>query len=306
MRARNIKPSFFSNEDLGSLTMAARLLFQGLWCVADCEGRLEDRPRRLKTTILPYDEVDVDALLNDLHRLGMIVRYQSPDGGRYIEVVNFKKHQNPHVNEKKKGSSIPAPDQSCTSTVPAPDPHSTDRADSLFLNPSSLNPESGIPLPDSGIPLPEPKTVSDETVCQQPPAPDDCPHEAIVAAYHEILPELPRVRVWGDGQKKTLKARWREEPGRRNLDWWRWYFREVSASDFLMGRTDRPWAGCNLLWLIGPKNMVKVLNGQYQNRGQPPQDAGRLHLSPKEQRSFDAANRWLERKRNERGNNEQT
>lgn len=155
MRARNLKPSFFANEILGSLHPLARLLFQGLWCEADCEGRLEDRPLRLKSQILPYDQCDVECLLNDLSDGGFIVRYKV-DNDRYIQVINFKKHQNPHVNEKKKGSEIPAPEESDTSTVQAPDLHQTctrlvgRNPDSLFLIP-----DSGIPLPDSGILIPE-------------------------------------------------------------------------------------------------------------------------------------------------------
>lgn len=37
-RARNIKPSFFKNEDLADLNPFDRLLFIGLWCLADREG----------------------------------------------------------------------------------------------------------------------------------------------------------------------------------------------------------------------------------------------------------------------------
>jgi hypothetical protein len=47
-RARNIKPAFFKNEQLVELGMSTRLLFIGLWCLADREGRLEDRPKRIK------------------------------------------------------------------------------------------------------------------------------------------------------------------------------------------------------------------------------------------------------------------
>ena len=46
-RARNIKPGFFANENLAECDPLARLLFAGLWCLADREGRLEDRPKRI-------------------------------------------------------------------------------------------------------------------------------------------------------------------------------------------------------------------------------------------------------------------
>ena len=105
MRARNIKPGFFENEDLAELSPEARLLFIGLWCMADKRGRLDDIPKKIKRTLLPYDEVDVDNLLTSLHEKGFIVRYEVMEN-KYIEIVNFGKHQRPHPKEKE--SQIPS------------------------------------------------------------------------------------------------------------------------------------------------------------------------------------------------------
>ncbi len=106
MRARNIKPGFFRNEQLMQVAPLGRLLFAGLWCLADREGRLYDRPRQIKWDILPADDCDVDALLADLARRGFIRRY-TVDGIGYIEVVNFLRHQRPHYKET--ASILPPP-----------------------------------------------------------------------------------------------------------------------------------------------------------------------------------------------------
>lgn len=98
-RARNIKPSFFSNDRLGEVTPLARLLFIGLWGLVDREGKLEDRPKRIKAEVLPYDNCDVDELL-DLLDPEFIVRYTA-DGIACIQVLNFLKHQNPHPKERE-------------------------------------------------------------------------------------------------------------------------------------------------------------------------------------------------------------
>lgn len=98
MRARNLKPAFFVNEALGECDPLARLLFAGLWCLADREGRLEDRPKRIKAAVLPYDDVDVILLLDQLEQRGFVARYDVA-GQRLIEVVNFRKHQTPHPKE---------------------------------------------------------------------------------------------------------------------------------------------------------------------------------------------------------------
>jgi len=99
MRIRAIKPGFFHNEDLAALSPLHRLAFAGLWCVADREGRLEDRPRRLKVEILPFDEVDFDRLLEDLAAGGFIVRYRVKQQ-RLIWIPTWKLHQFPRQDEK--------------------------------------------------------------------------------------------------------------------------------------------------------------------------------------------------------------
>jgi hypothetical protein len=108
-RSRNIKPGFFTNEELARLPDAAQLLFAGLWTIADRDGRLEDRPARINAQIFPYKKRNVDRLLDDLAGARFIVRYESA-GGRYIQVLNFLRHQTPHVKEP--ASTIPEPDLS--------------------------------------------------------------------------------------------------------------------------------------------------------------------------------------------------
>ena len=75
MRSRNIKPGFFLNDELGELPPLARILFVGLWCLADRAGRLEDKPKRIRAAVLPYDECDGEELLSMLACHGFIVRY---------------------------------------------------------------------------------------------------------------------------------------------------------------------------------------------------------------------------------------
>lgn len=128
-RARNIKPGFFRNADLVELPVETRLLFVGLWTLADREGRLADRPKQIKMEIYPADAFDVGAMLDELQGAGFIERYVSNEI-KYIQIVNFTKHQNPHRDEK--ASTIPAPCKHGANTVP------------IWLNPDSriLIPES--------------------------------------------------------------------------------------------------------------------------------------------------------------------
>lgn len=145
-RARNIKPGFFTNDMLAECTPLARLLFAGLWLHCDREGRMEDRPKKIKAEILPYDSCDADALLGELEKYGFIIRYSHGDR-RYIQVTNFGKHQNPHIKEA--ASEIPAPGQHSASTVQASEVPAP-----AGLNPSSpiLNPESPTTTTDACAP----------------------------------------------------------------------------------------------------------------------------------------------------------
>ncbi len=97
-RSRNIKPGFFKNELLVELPFEVRLLFVGLWTIADREGRLEDRSIRIRMEIFPADSVDVEAGLQALHDRGFILRYQV-GADRFIQVIAWAKHQNPHHKE---------------------------------------------------------------------------------------------------------------------------------------------------------------------------------------------------------------
>ena len=148
MRARNIKPGFFRNEDLVEISPGGRLLFIGLWCMADRKGLLEDRPKKIKLELMPYDDINCDKLLQELHDHSLILRY-NVNGNRYISVPNFSKHQKPHPNEKL--SEIPPPSKSNNteetsyqgdkSVEPRNAPLGSD-----ILNPDILNKEyAGVP-----------------------------------------------------------------------------------------------------------------------------------------------------------------
>jgi hypothetical protein len=134
-RARGIKPGFFTNDVLVELPFATRLLFIGLWTIADKEGRLLDRPKKIKMEVFPADNVDCEEALNQLTDKGFLFRYEA-NGIRYIQVRNWRKHQNPHMKETD--SLIPAPE------IPRLDPEIPVQA--------GLIPDSGLRTPDSPNP----------------------------------------------------------------------------------------------------------------------------------------------------------
>lgn len=96
----------------------------------------------------------------------------------------------------------------------------------------------------------------------------------VVRLYEEILPELPRALKLTDKRTGLVEQRLRDledvrlggaktPPEKTAL--MRKFFQRVSASDFLMGRTDGSWRP-DLEWLMRPTNFIKVLEGRYDNK----------------------------------------
>lgn len=217
-RARNIKPSFFQNDALGELPAMARLLFIGMWTIADFKGCLEYRPKRMKAQLLPYDDCDVEELTNNLDKSRFISIY-SVQGQRYIKITNFEKHQNPHKNEREGGSDIPdISEKDCEINELYKDGKNreqdgTTRADSLFLIPDSLNriPDSGTPKPESACDGASPPVaavaVIAKTKSPKEPAPTHAIWQAYARAYENRYRAEPVRNAKVNGQLASLLGR---------------------------------------------------------------------------------------------------
>jgi hypothetical protein len=219
MRARNLKPGFFRNEDLADLPFEYRLLFQGLWCLADREGRLENRPKRIKGDVFPHDQVDVVSGLIALAEHRFIQLYEV-NGTKYIQVLAFNKHQNPHCKEA--ASMVPAPCKHSASTENS----GARPADSL--NPDSLNPDSG----ERGDARPVPEWAA-----------------PVLDAYHRVLPKCQQAHVLNDKRKKRIAAAiklakqvcacqgW---PYGDGVGFWDSYFTECATDAWMRGEVPNP------------------------------------------------------------------
>jgi hypothetical protein len=113
-RARIIKPAFFKNDVLAECDPMARLLFIGLWTLADRDGRIECRPVRLKAEIFPYENCDIDDLIGQLQSRGFVSVYES-NAINVLQITKFCEHQRCHPQEK--GSGLPEPDENSKTIV---------------------------------------------------------------------------------------------------------------------------------------------------------------------------------------------
>lgn len=294
-RARNIKPGFFKNEELAECSVWARLLFAGLWTLADRDGRLEDRPKRIKGELFAFDSIEVAPLLDELATHGFIYRYQCA-GTAVLQILKFKKHQNPHHREP--GSAFASP-QSLGLL-----PHAMDeepRADggcnggeaqyqpeaSPGLDPPTSDLARGVNRAESGTLIPDTGELQEEANAssssaepteagQKKARTPSTPFEEIVALYHEVLPELPKIRVMDDDRKKLMAGLWKFVLTSKKSDgtpratneaeallWVRGYFERTRDNDFVMNRTARSeehknWRA-NLDYLCTSRGMKQVI-----------------------------------------------
>lgn len=144
-RARNIKPSFFINEHLVELDPIYRLLFIGLWTLADREGRIENRPKKIKMELFPADDISIQQGLLDLCKTGFIQLYNCY-GTDVIQIINFAKHQKPHGLEKD--SDLPNSDGMFT-IYPRNEKNKTVNGDGVLHNYESYCSAKGIDINQS-------------------------------------------------------------------------------------------------------------------------------------------------------------
>lgn len=88
-------------------------------------------------------------------------------------------------------------------------------------------------------------------------------YQQIADLYNEICISFPRVRSLSEDRKKAIKARLR----RYTMDDFKTLFQKTEASSFLKGGNSRNWSA-TFDWLISERNMVKVLDGNYDDKGQ--------------------------------------
>ncbi|RXM77189.1 hypothetical protein DP144_06555 [Clostridium tetani] len=106
------------------------------------------------------------------------------------------------------------------------------------------------------------------------------PYKEIKELYNSTCKSLSQVRSISSTRKNHLKARWSQF--NYNLDTFREVFEKVEASKFCTGTNDRGWKA-DFDWLIkNDNNMVKALEGKYDNKGGD-DDPGRNNKANKEE-----------------------
>ncbi len=92
-RKRMIDPEFWLDEELAKLSPHARLLYIGSWNI--CDDNYATFPNKLgwlKIQIFPYENVDIQSLLNELSASGHLTLFNTKNGDHW-HIKNFFKYQ---------------------------------------------------------------------------------------------------------------------------------------------------------------------------------------------------------------------
>lgn len=112
-------------------------------------------------------------------------------------------------------------------------------------------------------------TESEAETDKKPPT----PFQSIVDLFHSLCPSLPKIRTVTEKRKTDMRVRWKKYS---DIAIYEELFKKAEASDFLTGRNGK-WAGCNFDWLLKEANMIKVLEGNYDNERSATRGASERH-----------------------------
>lgn len=241
-RIRSIKPCFFRHEGLQELEVKHKgkypmFVFSGLWGHCDKLGRFRWKPKTLKLDILPFIPFDMEKTLGLLEQAGYLKRYEV-SGEQYGFIPTFTEHQRISGKESQEPAEYPDPIDFIDGS-PVKQPGSISEAVEMAGREGK-----GIGREQEGN-------------C---PARAALPVSEVVSLWNSIQ-GLPRAESTTGPIEKAIARRIQEHP---SLEWFSDIFHRVSRSDFLSGRKSD--FAATIDWVLGPKNLAKILNGNYDNR----------------------------------------
>lgn len=121
--------------------------------------------------------------------------------------------------------------------------------------------------------------------------------DQVIDAYATICKSLPKVTKMTDKRRKMILARLK---GGFTLDDLKEAFRKAEASAFLRGETGRESFKPGIDWLLNESNLVKVLEGNYDDKPGGAHGQYGLHRPPtaEEQQRAEQALQWAEARAN--------
>ncbi|MCI8486194.1 MAG: hypothetical protein HFJ20_03705 [Clostridia bacterium] len=232
-RKRMIDPSIWQSEDFSRLSTLGKLVFIGLFSLADDEGRGRCNPVYLKSTLFPYEEgirsADIDKTLSEISS-NMSVIFYSCDGSSYYSLYNWNTWQK---IDRPSESKIPE--------------YNSEVMQRLFVEQSSNNHRAIAPNKNK-------KRIEDNKNIKE----DN--RNRIVEIYNSICVNLPQIQKLTDKRKKAIDSFIKEFTEEQ--------FKEIcniaNNNEFLTGNNDRGWKA-DFDFLMRTDKATAILEGKYSN-----------------------------------------
>ncbi|KVO72422.1 hypothetical protein WJ79_19380 [Burkholderia ubonensis] len=217
-------------------------------------------------------------ILRELQEAGYLSRGQTKSDGGSFEAMDYIVSEIPNAPLTEKPEAAPLTGLPLTGLPCTADPIQ-----------ASTESKQGLKEAARGADAPAVDLLGNEILdaANAPSSDLQCPFDQIVAAYHELMPDNPRIKVLHDGRRKAIAARWREAArltckpfGYRTvaagLKAWRTFFRVCAESDFLTGKA-KPQPGrkrfrADIDFLMSPEAFAKCVEGKYQQDAEEQQD----------------------------------
>lgn len=217
-------------------------------------GRFDATARRI-SVVLSEQPAVIESVMAELEALGMI-------GGATVTAWKRRQYESDtstersrRLRERRRAAAAPYEDVAATEC----------NGDATLHRRCATPPETKTETETENKNTPP---YGGESVAEAADRPDPvppCPYADIAEVYGTVCIGMPAVRVMTDGRRAAMRARWREDPDRRSLAWWREYFGRAAAAPFLNGANDRGWVA-DFDWLLKPANLAKVCEGKYDAR----------------------------------------
>lgn len=226
-RKRMIDPNIWQSEDFSKLSTLGKLVFIGLFSLADDEGRGRSNPVYLKSTLFPYEEgirsTDIDKTLSEISS-NMSVIFYSCDGSSYYWLYNWNTWQK---IDKPSESKIPEYDENIMKK--------------LFVESSSNNRRTVAPnRKEDNRKEKEEKRIRIKDI------------------YNQNCPNLPQVQKLTTKREKTIDNFLKEFTEEQFIE----VCKIANSTDFLIGKNENGWKA-DFDFLMRTDKATNILEGKY-------------------------------------------
>lgn len=224
-----IDPNIWQSEDFSKLSTLGKLVFIGLFSLADDEGKGRCNPVFLKSTLFPYEEsirsADIDKTLSEISS-NMSVVFYSCDGSNYYSLLSWNTFQKI--------------DRPTSSKIPEYDEKTMQR----LFDDNSTSPRRGF----------IPKRKEDNRI------EEENKRIRIKDIYNKHCPNLPQVQKITEKRKKAIDKFLKEFTEEQFIE----ICKIANSTDFLIGKNDNGWKA-DFDFLMRTDKATNVLEGKYNN-----------------------------------------